>query len=1498
MKKQAVNTFDGGMVTDIDELHAKPNTLTYARNTEYITTEGNQLILQKREGRSVKLLNVPVDRNIKAIEVIEDVAYIISTAEDGTAEIGTFPTPDYYSGGTPIAVTDDTIVNMLDDYHSLMNFLEGTPGSSTTDEDYNEPFITDKLNIGPDDYVSLELQKTYDGSVNLVIASENNPVRIINTKFKANGDGTATLIKRRLEKNDNVYSSGQFQKTEIIPRATTVGYIQNVEVREGGSLPAGGYRYYIKYITADGVETDVIEESRTIDIHYSNSVNIATGGDIGEIMPKMVKIDLTNLDKAFKGIRVYFGISAGEVQAATKLFQIDNTYDIDPDGNTTILHTGFEDTVDADPDTFALSYSQIKDSKLITKVNNRLALSGSAVSLKHKDEYAELASYFQITSYTDSSRVKAPIDIDGSDISDTTHANPETFYYSGEYWDAETYEIGVVFVTTEGSTPVYPVQGLDKVKDITGTYLKPNLGTPDSYFEDSNGQNGKGIYRTEKVDNFFNITGGVMNFKTVHLQIYTADFKSQFDADPDGEYGEIIGYYFVRKKRKKDALMRGLFTPTIAIPQITAFGYGNIIYTPSFWNGGRVGVDPILQGGYKRVPYPDMIMPYACRSHRKVPSDSAAVERMFDFQLRNIVHPAGAEVSFQSSFAFYSPDVDCNTTYSASAFSSRDFGTHIYRPSNMISGTKKSKTGTSFNKSGIYIHNTWIGPTSGTTISKERFSVGTLTFVTEDTLGAGAGAFAGNTDRNLWYYQPTGDLNNGYDITLISNTTIRNSSDDHLTDNIYDGDVDEDDKRIGGNSLKYGRYVGIKYKAEDYIRDLDLLEMHMPQKSHYANGANVNVDFTAAADGGTDENASPSASSMPTYFEPNDITGFLCTVYSGVNTSALEFDRWKEKYDTDDNSFYFAISRRYPVGTTESYLDLGDGDCYSGLAWKRVYRPRGIDEAPQTTDTKAYAEDYRDVGMADFGYAISIPTKSNYNFHLRVPSNEDDVEYDIFGQKRSFLPVQGKESIRGAKLDETDRYNHGYGANYESKVPMYRLNPDSPYYKAEQPNRVYVSDADIESNFVNGFTQFKGLSYRDYNSELGPINEMVTLNGRIVAVFDSGIATIGVDERSLIPGTEGDIFMDSAKALASKSEVKSTIIGSDQPKSVIATSTFVYGVDTKQYKIWRTNSEEFKVISDLKVQSWLKDTISALSSDSSLSFTVYTTYDTRKSELLFTFTQSDPDTGVEIASQSIVYNELLEIWVCETDENRTHLFYIEENKFATRPTFEPDIYEYSYSNNYINELNGEPVEKTVLEFIINKDQNEVKVLENLMIVGNSVLPDKINYTTDIYKRRENTPPLSQDIVSRTPVTLQIKSNVSVTNLGIYSLRFNDAGLNGINNPITDLPLDPGDLVTMTNSSGDVVKTKILAISQDGKDVDFADIVLTDATIDFYIGHRANIREYNTEIHEGITYLIPSCKADANITQPRGKWLKVNMELDGADQMYISGIASVYNQSLS
>jgi hypothetical protein len=1653
MKQQAVNTFEGGMVTDIDELGVNPNSLTYAKNIEFITTKGNQLVLQKRQGRKASI-NITAGYNIKAVKVINDIAYIVSarTARElegqiltthsdletqnlnvtnvtysgltynvsifdnlnidevevlmkrpasvlsgeiryllygidpatgypeasplsstdyvpysdidteykylkigftspvdvtaykeiavvidnntsgtisalrsdadttypdggsifkdkvsgswvginqvgpfssnlygsyttqGESELGTYPSPDYPAEG----VTEDTIVDLINEYRPLQNFRAV---ASDNDSDYNDPFRTALLDILPDSSVNLELQKTYDGSINMIFSSTGSVVRLVNTKFKANGDGTATLIKRRLDKNDNVYSEDEFQKTELIPRPIVVGNISSIEILNNGSLPAGGYRYYIKYVTADGVETDVIEESRTIDIHYGNSVLSTTGGAQGEIINKSVVLYLENMDTAFKGIKLYFSVSAGDTAVATELFKISNTFDIDGSGLVKVIHSGYEDTTSATQDELNLNYSQIKNSTLITKVNNRLALSGHTTSLNHRDEYAELATRAMPKSVIDSvTGVHSPV-YPGTDYETNTHANPERFYDMGEYWDGETYEIGIVFITEKGITPVYPTQGIDETRSLS--YDKGILGNTSNGFDPETGQNPKGVFRTRNVNHFWRRVSNDLRYETLHIRIdlsWMTVFLSSFP--------EILGYYFVRKERKKDVLMRGMLFPTVAIPNTTTFG-AESESNMGFWSiGARPRIDRILDGGHKWVPAPDLIMPYGLdRINNKPGTNDGRRDRLGDIQLRSCSVPSGIDTSTDNAyFGFYSPDIDCNTAYNAALLTNRKFGIYTYKLEGMQSTALIDQVGGSFNETGLYVHNYWNYPDqySAGSILEELRRVGSLTFVDEGVVGAGSNSFAGSTDRNVWC-----NIHENTWLTYqVTHEAVKAYASVWTLDDFYGYPLGADTGTRGGNALKYGRYAGIRFNPGEAVSQNSFRDMFMSFWTNVPGGGSLNLNYWYSAVVSIIAPNAPVASPGSDNFHANKVTGYMAVVYASTNTNHLSASEWESKYSTDDNGKFFTITRRYDAGNTSSPY-LGDGDCYSGTAWKRVYRPRGIDEAPQATDVEAYSEDRRNIGLCDFGYAVSYPTKSNFNFHLRVPSNKNDSEFDLFGQKRSFLPVEGVQAIRGAKLDETDKFNFGYGAAQESMVSQFKLDPDAPYYKVEHPNRIYVSDIDIESNFTNGFTQFKGLSYKDYESEFGPIRAMVTANGRIFLTFDSGVITVGVDERSMLPGSEGNIFMDSADALAPKSEVKSTIVGSDQPKSVIATSNVVYGVDTDKYKVWRTDGTKFEVISDLLVQSWLQDTITTFKSslNKDYKFVVYTTYDSKKSELLFTFTSIERQSGEVVDSKTISYNETLKVWICDTDEHCSSIFYIDDSKYAARPNFESSIYLYG-GNALSNELNTTIVEPTILEFVLNKEQGISKVLENIIVVGNSAVPKTLTYTTDGYGNRDGTPALTQDVISKTSVSFLLRSAIEATKYGEYGLEFSSLNFNTIVNPITGLQLSDNELVTLITKEGVAIKTKIVRISEDGTIVHFADSLLNSSSYDLYYGHKESIRRFNTEVNEGITYISPLCNTDSNVILPRGKWIKIRMLFTAADQIYVTGIASVYNQSLT
>ena len=105
MKKQTLNVFTGGLNTDLNPLKTPPNILTESRNIDFITTEGDQLILQKRMGNDPALWDDEGTSTVVkltpgfiplAVKELNNIAYIIGyNKETGEGEIGTFPSPDY-----------------------------------------------------------------------------------------------------------------------------------------------------------------------------------------------------------------------------------------------------------------------------------------------------------------------------------------------------------------------------------------------------------------------------------------------------------------------------------------------------------------------------------------------------------------------------------------------------------------------------------------------------------------------------------------------------------------------------------------------------------------------------------------------------------------------------------------------------------------------------------------------------------------------------------------------------------------------------------------------------------------------------------------------------------------------------------------------------------------------------------------------------------------------------------------------------------------------------------------------------------------------------------------------------------------------------------------------------------------------------------------------------------------------------------------------------------
>ena len=495
-------------------------------------------------------------------------------------------------------------VPILQKYNAFHNFYDNNGTDLNDDRNYNSAFNTTKLNLLETSQIDLKLQAAYDGSVNMIWTDDANPMRIVNSRFSVDESGTiATLIDRRAKKDANTYNEINFHQTELIPRSIIIPTLTFNGLNPGGILPGGGYRHFFKYINADGAETDIIEESRLVSVH-EGATTLTAYGSSTQPTTKAVSFTLSKLDQSFYGIVVYYTISLGEVDSVDKAAKILAPYIIQNDGTCSIIHTGYEAISEVNIETLSLTYSVISRSRTLDVVNSRLLVGNTDATDIYDQDLAIAASSividdseFFITQSTDLSSSTA---LD----KENNYSNPEFIYNNLGYWKGETYELGAVFITNQGLSPVYPIQGIDNIDNL-GVYNPDIVGGLYNGYA-ALGQNAMGIFRTENRRNLWTVSGNTITFSGTNLSVDITNLGTISQ--------NIKGFFFVRRTRKKDCLMQGLITAVAAIPIESKFGseyeksgFGN-------WCGVGVTANPSglnpSGGSVKYVPAPGGMMPF------------------------------------------------------------------------------------------------------------------------------------------------------------------------------------------------------------------------------------------------------------------------------------------------------------------------------------------------------------------------------------------------------------------------------------------------------------------------------------------------------------------------------------------------------------------------------------------------------------------------------------------------------------------------------------------------------------------------------------------------------------------------------------------------------------------------------------------------------------------------------------------------------------------------
>ena len=348
------------------------------------------------------------------------------------------------------------------EYNPFKNYKESVEIDNNQYKSILTDFNTDKLNFDINHPVDIEVQPSYDGSVNLILNDDKNIPRLINSRFSVREMGTYEIVDRIGENDTNIYGEDSFDsdtsvyfKYNINPKIKYSNYID-------GNFPVGQYCFYITYCDSDGNESDYISETGVIPLFIGTDNNPSSmdGGIKNQNSNKGVSLLISDLDYIYNYIKIYYirYFADYEQNRVVEFKGILNKYAI-KSSSFFVNITGSEDTENLDPN--ILNISQFNPKHILTQAQCKNILFFGNVT-KNVDNYKELQDLaLRIIPSIEISSINN-IDNDySSDSSDFGYYNSYNMYNKVGYMDQEYYRFGVVFIYQDGTlSNVYNTLGL------------------------------------------------------------------------------------------------------------------------------------------------------------------------------------------------------------------------------------------------------------------------------------------------------------------------------------------------------------------------------------------------------------------------------------------------------------------------------------------------------------------------------------------------------------------------------------------------------------------------------------------------------------------------------------------------------------------------------------------------------------------------------------------------------------------------------------------------------------------------------------------------------------------------------------------------------------------------------------------------------------------------------------------------------------------------------
>ena len=1210
---------------------------------------------------------------------------LIVTYKKGLCELGSFPSPNYYS------TNNEKIGDIEWNYKPLHNL---TSHNDNTGEDKDIDFRTELLNFDSEHPVNIEIQKSYDNSVNLILNDDKNIPRLINSGFVVKDNNKFQIIDRIGTTNSvvgsNKYRLEHFElDTSLNKRINSIPIVNFNGVINNGDLKVGNYVFYFKYSDADGNETDFIAESGIVSCFKGNNADPFSidGGFRDENSGKCVQFTLTNIDTAYNNIIVYYSRSTSDIDQnrVVEVKRVNKSYHIINE-ECKIIINGSETTEDLTTDQLNEQFTILNSVKSNAQTQNMLF--SANVKTRKIDNKTLSDCALKMYPYMDvheADKFVGTVSDDDYSVSTTNYQDIEgtkgryynvfNIYNRVGYWNNEIYRLGVVYIFEDNTlSPVYNIRGRKEIPSTSNTknYTKAGVGytlddniTWDGDFCNKNTlENRRGVISIEgpSFDSKF-----VVNGIQIQIDRSTCSILKNLG---------VRGLFFVRQKRLptilgqaylmpvdvnsklplifrkrdedfymkfSDGCYRNLFTRNI-VDQVGMTPTNRSVYDFKSLQYNVVGESFLFFGGRGGNP----VAEFYFKTKEKSTGTESGNETYLRFPFSGSYALSSGDDSTDKDFRemadyegrmFYFPPFKYGTSDTPTGLTTDNFATKLrdyYSEKKQFCGLcpdfyvkqpyyNQFFTGTEFN-----INNITPQPQTPYLIqgshNRNRYRHYYVGFYTAPSLG---------------YEQ-----NKAYIVSITDNMPI--ASTNNNKQNIF--------RALAGNAQEAFRveyfYNDVRddvgnpsdqWYKEDYMHDRDLFNTSPYVRGIYSPYLGI-----------TTENNNIKVGSIINIFIP------------GYSYSKLE-----EYFNIrmSDTSAYYPITDRLELfkpklGISSSHYLFNDdsdtvsrtncfrGDCFistfterinrnfqdpsapnndkivDNLTWNSHYKPND----QELTDGKTNLQyiNLGDVNAVKLGSWVTFTCYTNYNLSIRSLDKSHTGENGTTGNARGFYPLQAMNVSGSFKIPESQSMNDGFNSTTGERY--FFIQPDVPFIKNEFKNRIYYSDVAQEDAFKNGYRVNQASHFRDYNTELGYITKILSyplsMGGQnisgLLIIFEHGVAFAAVNEKQLA-SSAGDVFINNHNVLPQTLSIISDMYGSQWSDSVIKTPYGVYGVDTVAKKIWKLSTKGFSILSDFTMEHFLNQNIDITERDNQVSLgirNVKTHYNESKGDVMFTFINS------------------------------------------------------------------------------------------------------------------------------------------------------------------------------------------------------------------------------------------------------------------------------------